>query len=495
MARSTDGRAIVAAGAAIAAVTIAALALTDHWVSPRYFLPALPALLAALAAGIDGVGSAAGRRVRRRERAVAIVTSGLLTLMLATPLAAIAREDALWKADWRSMVATLVAHAQPGDDVVAADGWVAHSLRHHLAEAGSDIRVIDVGGSAAKAEPVVGRRPRVWLMSGGYGGRGDAADWMRCRFYLVASEPVEDLRLYYAPGLRDFLHSRATSRELERLARGFQEGSGGRFELGVSDEPFLEGWYGPDTVGASEVRWARERSSIIVPRWPSGSFLRFEASPVETPMEMIVFLDGIGIGSIALREAEAVYEMALPDAGPGLLRLELSFSRTVRPADITESTDERPLSVLFNWIEFAPARSGTPTAGFAFRPDRGRASREPRIAPRDVPPIEPGRLRVLLQEAGYDPDREIPRLRERRADLVDLIADAVDAVCGSDEEFVRRLYLLVMNVLPDEQGTNGYVARLRRGASREQIIDWMLEAWALPLSPVPSPRKAGEGSD
>ncbi len=471
-------RSIVAMAAGIAAATVAALALGDHWVSPRYLLPILPPLLAMVAVAIDA--SAGGLASRFGGKRAASAAAALLTIVLAIPLGAIAREDALWKADWKSIASTLLAHARPGDEILAADSWMAYSLRHHLAERRSSLRVIDAGGSAEAAAFVVGRRARVWLMSGGYGERGDAAEWMRCRFLLVGSEPVENLRLFYAPGLADFLLNRATRRELARIARTFQEGAGGRLEMGRMDDAFLgDGWHGPDVVGGSEVRWARERATLLVPRWPDGAALRFSASPIRTPMDVEVAVDGWALGALALREGEGTYSLALPRASAGMHDIALSFSRTVRPSDISDSGDTRPLSVLFNWIEIAP-RAGAPrTAGSGFRPDRAApASEEPRIVPRELPEIPEPRLARLLLEAGYEPEREIPRLRARTADLVDLVADAIRADCGSDEEFVARLYLLVMDTLPDEEGTTRTVARMRRGAAREQIIDWTLESWA-----------------
>lgn len=474
--RRRDDRPVIAMAGGIGLATVAALAAGDHWLSPRYLLPALPALLATVAAGIDLLARQGGRRL---GNAAGRAAAAALTLVVAVPLASIAREDALWKADWKSIASTLLAHARPGDEVLAADGWAAHSLRHHLAEAGSTMRVIDAGGSAAAAAFVVGRRPRVWLVTGGYGSHADAAEWMRCRFLLVDSEPVEDARLFYAPGLADFLRNRATPRELDRIARAFREGAGARFEMGRLDDPFLEGgWHGADVVGGTEMRWARGRARVLVPHWPPGSSLRFKGGPIRVPMGLEIAVDGARVAAMDLRERDATYAVRLPDVAPGLHRIELAFSRALRPADLGGSIDTRPLSVLFDWIEVGPDRApATRTAGFTFAPDRAARRVEPRIVPRELPEIPEERLGRLLLESGYDPAREIPRLRAREADLVDLVADAIRADCGSDEEFVARLYLLVMNVLPDEAGTKGYVERIRRGATREQIVDWTLETW------------------
>lgn len=467
----------------IVVATLTALAVTRHWVSPRYVLPALPVLLALVGAGLVELARLA--RLRGWSGWAAIAGSAAL----AWPLAAIAFEDARWKPDWRGIARSIEAHGRAGDTVVAADAWVAASLRPYLDEAATGLRLIDAGGSVENARYVVSRRERAFLVSGGFLPRQDVAAWMRCGFMPWLEEPVEDVRVAYAPGLRDFLRHRATTAEVERFARVFHEVRGGRLELGRGDELFLlDGWHGPEDEKGASFRWSAAHASLLLPRWLPGSSFRYRATPFGSRVSVALSVDGRPAARFTVEGANREGSIPLPDVGPGLHEIGLAFDPAVRPADVSESSDVRVLSVAWDWVEISP---GTGAGGralllTAFHPDLPfRNPAEPRIRLREVPPLEPRRRERLLLAMGFDPAVESRRLEAGAVDLVTLLGRAVGIDCGSDEEFLTRAYLLLFARHPDESGMRDYLERMQAGATRIQVADWLLEGWAAAGGTIP----------
>ena len=185
---------------------VTALQLFGHWFAIRYVLAGLPAFLVLVGSGIAALTSLAGVA----ELAFTIVITGAL----AFELVPIARREPALKVDWRSLAAALKAHARPGDIIIAGQMWSGVSMAYYLHDLPPDVRfmgLFDVKGASSE----LAKRKAGWLISSGPG--NPVRDWM-CRYPVVASSELEDLRVEFAPSVSDFVQRHSNAEEMRAAA-------------------------------------------------------------------------------------------------------------------------------------------------------------------------------------------------------------------------------------------------------------------------------------
>jgi mannosyltransferase len=440
----------------VIAGTLTSLFVLGHWFSPRYLIPALPGFLLAAAFGIVFLATQAASRLTRARDVIVIALVVVATAALAWRGLGAATEESLRRADWRRLATVLAAHAKRGDVVVAANAWTAASLRFYAARAGAEVDIRDVDESVAMAGYVVGRRPRAWLLSGGYLRDRSIERWM-CGFDPMAVEPVEEVRLSFAPHATEFIRSRAGEGERQRFAETFYVARGGKIDFGPEDRTFLRGgWHDAEESEGSAFRWLDRGGSVVLPPFPEAKFIHLRAAAYRSGESMSVSLNGVRLTVLELSGHPAPFTIPLP-AG-ALARSENEIRFELPRADVP-SSDSRSLSASFDSLEVSSSAQANPTSGrgFVFWPDGGIPYRTSSRKP------GPGE-RALLLRLGLSPHR-LPE------DVAATAAVALSTDCADDRRFIENLFRIVLRRDPDPSGVRSYVGMLERGVSRATVFE------------------------
>lgn len=479
-----------------AAASLSALVLLDHWYSPRYTIHSIAPFLLLVGAGVAAVGrivsDAFFRRAAANRSLLKAALAGAISVALVAPFVVVGSEAAMRepfrRADWKRIATILAAHADDGDIVVTTSEWSAVSVRFYLREAGKQLDVRSVNGSLELARYVIERRPRGWILAGGFARDAEVRNWA-CRFFTVARDPVEDVRLWFAPNLTAFVRDRATPAERERFARSFTEARGGLLELGAIDGPLLgDGWYGPETAGDEVFRWVKKECAVFLPMPAGNSRLRFRASPIHLigprlPFELIVDDRVVAAGALEAGIREYDIDLGSYDT-PRLARIEFHFERDIAPADVGASGDVRRLAASFEWIELTGGGPAPDAKLLALAPllpvllqvDGEALSEEsgPEAACVGTLGLRAGRLEPLLLRLGRaDTTNATLQDRARFADAV--LSALPPKECLPNEEFVDALFPVLLKRPPDRVGRAYYLASLTAGASRRKIVCRMTE--------------------
>ncbi|MGA7613707.1 MAG: DUF4214 domain-containing protein [Thermoanaerobaculia bacterium] len=477
------------------AATLLSLALLGHWFSLRYVITALPPVLVLAASGCGGIARFASelrsKRQRWSEAFFALVATVAVSPLIFTGIEA-ARVEPFQRADWRGIASTLAMHARPDDLVIAGGDWASVSLSFYLRQQGRGLDVRSVRDSVPLARYAVERRPRAWVVVGGFDESERTRRW-GCGMLPIDRDETEEVRLFYAPDLLRFLGDRATPSERARFFQSFRIAHHGRLDLDSSCDPFLpSGWFGAESAGGSHFRWSGRQATVTMPI-PAGSRelrVRASAFPLQgREQRMRVLLDGKPLGERTLGQERTV--IAFPFAAQvsdrfGRFSFELAYAAS--PANRNRSDDERELAAAFDWIQVSGSDSSSDSSSeserevpMVFVPDHisppGR-DRDPSACP------EPDRMTVsqrelFLMRLGEDPaTASAIRSRDELARAV--LSSLPPAECLSDGDFLDRVYLRIFGRSPDRVGTTYYLGAIRGGWSREKVVCRLLESLETP---------------
>lgn len=456
-------------------VTLEVLALRDHWFSLRYVIHGLAPFLILVATGIVATATAVTSRVFRGVPRLYTAISGVLTIALLAPLVVLpfgaARREPLERADWRRIASVLATHAHANDLVVASSAWSEVCLSFYLRELGRFLDVRNIEESLRFARDLVERRERAWIVTSG-AEPGTIRSWA-CRYFLAARDEQEEARLYYAPGLFDFMAQRATEQERSRFTRAFDELPVGRIGMERWDDALRTGWYAPEHAGDTTFRWARQVASASVPI-PSGkAVLRFRASPVGEGQSVTVTADGTAFPTITMTPGPSEYKLALGSIDePRVAEVSFRFSYEASPQSMVGSDDTRPLSAAFEWIE-VDAGAGSHVAERILFHVAGYRDRvvDTTNCPRGAS-LSPDARRLFLMRLGYDADDS-----GEGAIPPEMLVDAfAPRECLPDSAFVDTLYVTLLGRRADGVGRTFYTGSLSAGWPRSRIACMMMES-------------------
>jgi hypothetical protein len=138
------------------------------------------------------------------------------------------------------------------------------------------------------------------------------------------------------------------------------------FDAETSSGALSSGWSGFEKTGENDsFVWAQARAATVTVSsrakgdqllrfrcWP----FRFQGAPAQT---VTIFVNGSRVDSVALADGARVYSFATPEAlwkaGPNEVRFEFAYAEA--PKDrVPGSSDQRTLSVAFDWLELVPSR-------------------------------------------------------------------------------------------------------------------------------------------
>lgn len=138
------------------------------------------------------------------------------------------------------------------------------------------------------------------------------------------------------------------------------------FDAETSAGALTSGWSGFEkTVENDTFVWAQARTATVTvsSRAKGDQLLRFRCWPLRYPgapaQVAAVFVNGSRIDSVTLPDGARVYSFATPEAlwkaGPNEIRFEFAYAEA--PKDrVPGSSDQRTLSVAFDWLEVVPAK-------------------------------------------------------------------------------------------------------------------------------------------
>jgi hypothetical protein len=457
---------------------VASLRAIVHWFAIRYVIAGLPAFLVLAGAGVGALASFAGGA----ELAFAVVVVAALALELVP----IARREPALKVDWRSLAATLKEHARPGDIIVAGQMWSGASMAYYLHDLPPGVRfmgLFDVKGASAELR----KAKAGWLISAGPG-YNPVREWM-CRFPVVASSELEDLRVHFAPSVSDFVLRHANAEE--NRAASYAAGDSVLLDVGNRDDLLVGGVWGTREGPPNDAfRWvlAREVSITFAIHGMHANTIRVTAIPVADPslppQHMQLSLNGAAVGEVTMHDFLADYAL---DASAALWRdglnvLTFTFSRATTPASlIPGSTDQRTLAAAIHRVTIGdPAHARAPVA----IPRLASASLLGlRCASRDVQTHFDRRdyrrdgVEALLGRLGFDPVESWPRVAAGECTIEQLAnVAALDNWCVSPDTFVENAYAALLARPPNSVERRELGARMRTGSTRPQIVDRILRA-------------------
>jgi hypothetical protein len=139
------------------------------------------------------------------------------------------------------------------------------------------------------------------------------------------------------------------------------------FDAETSAGALTSGWSGFEKTDENDsFVWAQARTATVTvsSRAKGDQLLRFRCWPFRytgAPAQVAaVFVNGSRIDSVTLADGARVYSFATPEAlwksGPNEIRFEFAYAEA--PKDrVPGSSDQRALSVAFDWLEVLPAKS------------------------------------------------------------------------------------------------------------------------------------------
>jgi mannosyltransferase len=457
---------------------VASLQVIGHWFAIRYVVAGLPAFLVLAGAGVAALTSLAGVA----ELAFTIVIVAALGLELVP----VAHREPTLKVDWRSLAASLKAHARPGDLIIAGQMWSGASMAYYLHDLPPGVRfmgLFDVKGASNELQ----KAGAGWLVSAGPG-YNPVRDWM-CRYPVVASSELEDLRVHFAPSVSDFVLRHATAEE--NRAASYAAAGDLLLDVGNRDDLLLGGaWGSREGTNGDRFRWALARDvSVTFPI--HGARTRpivVTAMPVTdprlAPQQMTLSLNGNVVGTVTMHGFLADYTLQAPAAlwRDGVNVLAFTFSRATTPASlIPGSTDQRTLAAAIHRIVIGdPVRAKAPV----YIPRLASASLLGlRCASRDAETHFDRRdynragVEALLARLGFDPVGSWPRVAAGEYTIEQIAnAAALDNWCVSPQTFVENAFAALLSRPPNSVERRELVARMRTGTTRQQIVSRILRA-------------------
>ena len=138
------------------------------------------------------------------------------------------------------------------------------------------------------------------------------------------------------------------------------------FDAEGSSGALTSGWSGFEKTSENDsFVWAQARAATVTvsSRARGDQLLRFRCWPFRFPgspaQVVAIFVNGSRVDSVTLAEGARVYSFATPEtlwkAGPNEIRFEFAYAEAPK-ARVPDSSDERTLSVAFDWLELLPAK-------------------------------------------------------------------------------------------------------------------------------------------
>ncbi|MCA9903787.1 MAG: hypothetical protein KC547_08025, partial [Anaerolineae bacterium] len=129
------------------------------------------------------------------------------------------------------------------------------------------------------------------------------------------------------------------------------------------DERFIGwGWHWQEDIGATRWRWTGEypTSKIYVDLPPGTYQLELAAQAFWEPRQLSIAVNGqrLDESMTVSTDTLGVYTFTIPAdlVGAGQqIELELSYDKTIIPAEIGQSADPRKLAIAVDWIRFTYA--------------------------------------------------------------------------------------------------------------------------------------------
>jgi hypothetical protein len=388
------------------------------------------------------------------------------------------------KVDWRSLAAVLKAHARSGDVIIAGQVWSGASMAYYLHDLPPGVRfmgLFDVKGAGSELQ----KARAGWLISSGPGYNA-VRDWM-CRYPIVASSELEDLRVHFAPALSDFVLRHSNADELR--AASYAAGDDVLLDVGDRDDLLLGGKWGTrEGAPGDRFRWALEREvSITFPiRSAKARPITVTAMPVTHPnlgpQQMTLSLNGGVVGAVTMHGFLADYTLMAPAQlwRDGLNVLTITFSRATTPASlIPGSTDQRTLAAAMHHIVIGDASHARPPVEI---PRLASASllalRCASLDPRtnfDRRRYNRAGVEALLARLGFDPAEAWPQVAAGEY-TIEQIANttALDNSCTDAATFIERAFAALLARPPNSVERRDLAARMRTGTTRTKIVDLIL---------------------
>ena len=470
---------------------VTALQTIGHWFAIRYVLGGLPAFLILVGSGIAAISRVAQASSLRPGWAGEQAGSLLYTWMelaftvviagaFAFELVPIARREPAMKVDWRSLAAALKAHARPGDLIIAGQMWSGASMAYYLHDLPPGVRfmgLFDVKGASSELQ----KAKAGWLISSG-SVYNPVRDWM-CRYPIVASGELEEVRVHFAPSLSDFVlrHSNAEESRAASLAAGDDV----LLDVGDRDDLLLGGKWGTrEGAPGDRFRWVLEHQVTVT--FPiHGTRTRpitVTAMPVTHPnlgpQQMTLSLNGGVVGNVTMRGFLADYTLVAPAQlwRDGLNVLTITFSRATTPASlIPGSTDQRTLAAAMHRVVIGdPSRAKPPVEvprlASASLLDLRCASLDPRTE-FDRRHYDRAGVEALLARLGFDPAASWPRVASGDF-TIEQIANtaALDNSCTDAATFIEHAFGALLARPPNSVERRDLAAMLRTGTTRPQIV-------------------------
>jgi hypothetical protein len=390
--RSWRGRAVITGALAGTAGVEAALLLGGHWSHPRYDLAGFIFVVILVSLGLDAAGSLLHTRW-------AVI--GLAALLVTGELAGLAEYDRRGRPHWDAVAAAVVALRRPGEPIIVENPWTRITLGHYLHVAApdappplalgadneairqswgaghcavvvtgglpvqSDVRTALQQGATLLAQFAATEEASIWLVRAGEAGILGVASGGE-----PSLGPPCDYRFRTLPA---DLRERPRGRLASLFHRRHHLPCEGRFEFDAASggEALVLGWSGFErTAGGRTFVWAVGPTAVVALgcATPADRKLSVRLRPAEGRdgrQQMTAYLNDTVLGTVVLEPGEQTLSVRVPAVAwrPGENLLRFDFSRSFRPIDaVAGSTDTRPLSAAFDWIDITPlpAAAGDP---------------------------------------------------------------------------------------------------------------------------------------
>lgn len=446
---------------------LSALWSVDHWYAVRYISPSVIGFMILAGSGAAATARLIARVVPARRPRAQVALASLLTAAILGGIAIevwpMAYREPRRKFDWRELTRTLWNTAEPGDLLIAAEGWSEQALRYYARDLPKRVTIVRAV-SRENAEELVARFPASWLVTGGFAADPSVRNWMCSHPQLFASA-IDGVRVHYAPSASHFLQHRAT--EPDHRATAAAAGTNPfMVRLGLRDSGFLgDGWGTPEGEDESlTFRWVTgTRATVGVPRLEGASQLRIIAMPLDDPslppQTVTPIVGGHRLVTTTMRPGWSEYWFDVPEAAwaAGWNELAFEFGRAGQPSKIyPDSRDDRVLAAALYSVTIGRHALAEPKLV-----PRARTL-EPRLASaamlqdafwddQSAERFPPARLRretiePLLGRLGFDPQTTWPRVASgamRIEDIVETAAYGTD--CVGDDYFFSRAGELILD--------------------------------------------------
>jgi hypothetical protein len=458
-------------GAAALISSVAALALLGHWFSLRYAIFALPAFLLALAFGAVELGKVTASIVPVAGRWIAAIVTTLLVAMVCIRAIPSVLSDPFQKADWRGIAQRLAARTRPGDTIMTSNQWANASLLFYLQPERHGLMMRNVGESLEKARYVAGRRERLWLVAGGFHRDAAIRSWMGRTSQLLEFDPLEEVRVYYQPGLADFLSQRGTAEDRTLYDQVVAQAGGGRLDLASSSFLSGNGWHGVERDGGEQFRWCKEQCTMKIPLLNAPSQLRFRVGPLvygNAKARMRLTLFGAAHDYLLVPgDQEIVVDLPARDASRAAADLLFQFPDAASPSSRSESTDTRLLGGSFREL-VQTTKSDAQKFASVFRWNRPHAAEKRKGK---VLPWNESETTALLVRCRSE---LAPRNATEQQVRTAIAEAALDVEFQDDAAFLDFVFQLLFGRSADPPAVATYGSRLRSGVPRERIIAWIM---------------------